>query len=234
MVKKNKTTPKKVVPKETEKLLKKFQNEFDVFSKGKLSLVIQLTRIAESKKFPLPISDFQTDNKGQVKGISGANLKRILEDHGITQQLTAEGGRTSRGNMGVMIAYVEFLNGLQEHKKLNLKEVENYWAQEIRQYFNNKPFKISSDSAKSVSSILNDLLAQARKREKLGKGTRYTGILLQQLVAAKLQLITSEINFQIYGASVADAPINRLGDFVINSTSIHCTTRPRLSLNGKM
>ncbi len=224
MVKKNEISSKETVLKES---LKSFQNELDVFSKGKLSLVIQLTRMAKNKKFPLPISDFQTDNKGQVKGISGANLKRILEDHGITQQLTAEGGRTSRGNMGLMIAYIEFLNGLQEHKKLNLKEVENYWAQEIRKYFNNKPFKLNSDSAKSVSSILNDLFAQARKREKLGKGTKYTGILLQHLVAAKLQLIVPEINIPIYGASVADAPINRSGDFAINNTSIHCTTRPR-------
>ena len=32
--------------------------------------------------------------------------------------------------------------------------------------------------------------------------------------------------FEIHGASVADAPTERSGDFVINNTIIHCTTMP--------
>ena len=37
-------------------------------------------------------------------------MKKILKEHGITQQLSSEGGRTSRGSMGLMIKYVDFLN----------------------------------------------------------------------------------------------------------------------------
>ena len=70
-----------------------FQKNNDIFSKGKLSLVIQFTRMAKGRAFPLRAEDFQTDSKGQVTGIGGGNLKKILKEHGITKQLTSEGGR---------------------------------------------------------------------------------------------------------------------------------------------
>lgn len=89
---------------ETRSSLKKFQVSQNIFSKGKLSLVIQFTRMVKEKEFPLRVEDFQTDSRGQVSGISGSKLKRILKEHGITRQLTVEGGRTSRGSMGLMIA----------------------------------------------------------------------------------------------------------------------------------
>ena len=38
--------------------------------------------------------------------------------------------------------------------------------------------------------------------------------------------ISPIIHFEIHGASVADGPTDRNGDFVINSTIIHCTTMP--------
>ncbi len=39
--------------------------------------------------------------------------------------------------------------------------------------------------------------------------------------------------FEIHGASVADAPTERSGDFVINNTIIHCTTMPSALLIEK-
>ena len=214
------------ISEETKDALKSFQIEYDVFSKGKLSLVIQFTRMVKDREFPLLVTDFQTDSKGQVSGIGGANLKRILKDHGITRQLTSEGGRTSRGSMGLMMAYVKFLNALNEKKKVNLDEAENYWAEEVRQFFNNQPFILSADPSKTIRSNLDDLFEQAKKREHQNKGTRYLGVMLQHLVAAKLQVILPEGTFTIHGASVADAQTDRSGDFVINNTSIHCTTMP--------
>lgn len=93
-----------------EERLKAFQAENNIFTKGPLSLVVQFTRLVQGKEFPLNPDDFQTSSKGQVAGLGGGNLKKILKEHGITQQLSAEGGRTSRGSMGLMIKYVDFLN----------------------------------------------------------------------------------------------------------------------------
>ena len=74
--------------------------------------------------------------------------------------------------------------------------------------------------------FLLELFEQAKKRQKQNPGTQYLGTVLQHLVAAKLCLIMPEESFEIHGASVADGPTDRNGDFVINSTIIHCTTMP--------
>ena len=90
--------------------LKAFQTENNIVTKGPLSLVVQFTRMVSGRIFPLNPDDFQTGSKGQVAGIGGGNLKKILRDHGITQMLSSEGGRTSRGSMGLMIKYVGLAN----------------------------------------------------------------------------------------------------------------------------
>ena len=108
---------------DSEAKLKTFQAENNVYTKGPLSLVIQFTRLVRERTFPLNPDDFQTSGKGQVAGLGGANLKKILKEYGITQQLSAEGGRTSRGSMGLMIKYVDFLNAWNEEKAVDFTDI---------------------------------------------------------------------------------------------------------------
>ena len=122
-----------------ETKLKAFQTENNIFSKGKLSVVIQFTRLVQGKEFPLNPDDFKTEKEGQVAGLGGGNLKKILKDHGITQQLSAEGGRTSRGSMGLMIQYVDFLNAQNTEESIDFSAVEAFWAEQVREYFRNQP-----------------------------------------------------------------------------------------------
>lgn len=206
--------------------LRSFQREKNIFTKGPLSLVIQLTRMFKGKDFPLDSNDYQTGGKGQVIGLGGANLRKILAEHGITQQLSSEGGRTSRGSMGIMIDYVEFLNHWSEVEPIDFAVVEDYWAEQVREYFRNQPFILTADTSKTIASNLDDLFDQAKKRQTQNTGTQYLGIVLQHLVAAKLCLVMPEETFEIRGASVADASTDRSGDFVINRTIFHCTTMP--------
>ena len=210
----------------TAQKVARFRTENDIYSKGKLSLAIQFTRKAKESTFPLNAADFQTDSKGQVAKISGGNLKKILKDHGITRRLSSEGGRTSRGSIGRMMAYVDFLNQWSAEGSVPIDEIENYWAEEIRKFFNNQPFILSADTSRTVQANLNDLFEQAKKRERENKGMHYLGIILQHLVGAKLQTVLQEGSFEIHGASVADSPTDRSGDFVVDNTSIHCTTMP--------
>lgn len=213
--------------------LKEFQSEHNAYTKGPLSLLVQLTRIVRTKKFPLNSSDFLTENKGQVAGLGGGNLKKILKDHGITRTLASEGGRTSRGNMGLMMKYIDFLNSWQASEAINFDAVEDFWAEQVREYFNNLPFTLMADPSHTIGASLDELFDQARKRQKENPGTQYLGTMLQHLVAAKLSLILPEGNFQIHGASVADSPTDRNGDFVINNTILHCTTAPGEPLINK-
>ena len=207
-----------------EERLRVFQTENNIVTKGPLSVVVQFTRMVREKEFPLDPSDFKTEKEGQVAGLGGGNLKRILRDYGITQQLSSEGGRTSRGSMGLMIKYVDFLNRWNAEETVDFDEIEAFWAEQVREYFRNQPFVLTADTSKTVGANLDELFEQARKRQKQNPGTQYLGIVLQHLVAAKLCLILPEGSFEIHGASVADAPTARSGDFVINKTIIHCTT----------
>lgn len=209
-----------------ENRLKSFQTENNIVTKGPLSVVIQFTRMVRNKDFPLDPDDFKTEKEGQVAGLGGGNLRKILKEHGINQQLSAEGGRTSRGSMGLMIKYVDFLNTWNAEEKVNLSFVEDFWAEQIREYFRNQPFVLTADTSKTIGANLDELFEQAKKRQKQNPGTQYLGTVLQHLVAAKLCLIMPEGSFEIHGASVADGPTERSGDFVINNTIIHCTTMP--------
>ena len=156
-----------------ENKLSSFQTENNIYSKGKLSVVIQFTRLVQGKAFPLNPDDFKTEKAGQVAGLGGGNLKKILKDHGIFQQLSAEGGRTSRGSMGLMIKYVNFLNSWNSKEIVNLNSVEIFWANQIREYFKNQPLILTADTSKTIASNLNELFEQAKKRQKqtLGHNT---------------------------------------------------------------
>ena len=205
--------------------LKEFQAEHNAYTKGPLSLLVQLTRMVRAKTLPLDPNNFLTENKGQVAGLGGSNLKKILKEYGITRTLASEGGRTSR-DMGLMIKYIEFLNAWQAAEVINFNDVESFWAEQVRDYFNNLPFTLTADPSRTIGASLDELFEQAKKRQKENPGTQYLGTMLQHLVAAKLSLILPPGKFEIHGASVADSPTDRSGDFAISNTILHCTTAP--------
>jgi hypothetical protein len=213
--------------------LQAFKDDHNTVTKGPISLLVQLTRIARSKSFPLNTDEFLTENKGQVAGLGGGNLKKILKEHGITQTLAAEGGRTSRGNMGLMLKYVEFLNAWRAEEAIDFDAVEAYWAEQVREYFRNQPFILSTNPYKTIAASLDELFEQAGKRQKQNTGTQYLGAILQHLVGAKLSVVLTSDQFEIHGASVADSPTDRAGDFLIGNTVLHCTTAPGAPLIEK-
>lgn len=214
---------------EIRESLDRFRDDKKITGKGSLSVVVQLTRMFSESTLPIDSSDYVTDKEGQVRGLGGGNLKKILSDHGITRTLSREGGRTSRGSMGIMNAYAAFVNSLPE--PVDFKAIEDYWIEQVRSFFSAKPFKMSADSSRSMASTIDDLMAQARAREKENPGTTYAGTVLQHLVAAKLCIIMP--NVEINGADVADAPTGRGGDFMVGDVAIHCTTMPGQPLMEK-
>ena len=207
-----------------EERLCAFRDENNIVGKGPLSFVVQFTRTASVGEFPLNPDNFKTQKEGQVAGLGGGKLRKILKDHGITQQLSSEGGRTSRGSMGLMTKYVDFLNEWNAEEAIDFLYVESFWAEQVREYFRNLPFILTADPSKTIVANLEELFEQARKRQTENPGTQYLGTLMQHLIAAKLSLVLPAGSFEIHGASVADAPTERSGDFVINNTILHSTT----------
>lgn len=199
-----------------------FRYSQKVKGKGALALVVQLTRAFSHDTLPVDPADYVTGKQGQVAGLGEGNLRKILAEHGITRQLAKEAGRTNRGNMGLMFAYAEFINGLS--RPVDFNGIEAYWISCVREYFAGQPFKLAQDSSRSVADAVSGLLEQAVKRQKENPGMKYAGTVLQHLVAAKLELLMPTI--EIHGASDADDQTGRAADFVIDDTAIHCTTAP--------
>ena len=201
-------------------------------SKGSLSLALILTRNAKGKPFPLSKANFVTGAGGQVAGLGGGAVKKILADHGIERILSSEGGRTSRGNMERMDAYIGLLNALHENGTLDLDEAEKFWVERVLAYFDALPFTFKLDPARSLRACVRELFAQAVERQREVKGTMYAGAVMQHLVGATLDVVT-EGKIKHHGFAVADAPSARSGDFLLGDVALHVTTAPGEALLAK-
>ncbi len=218
--------------KNVQHLLQKFKESNQISGKGALSVMLVVTRAAKQEGLPLDANKLKTQEHGQVKGLSKSAVQKILKEHGVTQTLVEEGGRTSRGSVGLMEKYVTWLNEVHL-KPEDLEEAENWWVQRIKEFLAGKPFKLRIDQAKSVANVIADLLNQAEKRQKTASGMQVQGALMQHLVGAKLSLVLPDSPPEPCGFSVSDQSSNKAGDFVIEDVVIHVTAAPTEGLLSK-
>lgn len=212
--------------------LEEYRNGKNIVSKGQLAIIVHLSRLAKERGLPLDPATLITGKKGQVSGLGKSAVQKVLGDYGITRVLAEEAGRTSRGSIGLMQEYISFLNELNEAGLVEMDFIEKWWVDRVTDFFNSRPFTLRYDTSKTIRSTIRDLLAQAEDRQRENPGTTYVGTVLQHLVGAKLSIILPE-GLELHGASVADAPTARSGDFAIDEVVIHCTTAPGDSLFQK-
>lgn len=194
--------------------------------KGPLSVALVVTQHAMEMGLPLRAEDLITAGGGQVLGLGKSNVQSILNRHGIEKVLAEEGGRTSRGSIGKMRNYVEFLNSQGSLTKQQLKLVEAFWVDQVRLHFQAKPIKVRLDMAKSLRAVVRDLLLQAEDRQRSGSGMQYRGALLQHLVGAKLACLLKPEEISHHSFSTSDQQTGRSADFLIGDVAIHVTTSP--------
>jgi hypothetical protein len=152
--------------------------------------------------------------------------KELMNFYHSTEEILNVDSLSTVDNNDQIGNYLDFILDKIDENQIDLNAVEQYWADQVNEYFSNQPFTLTADLARTIGASLDELFEQAKKRQKENPGTQYLGAILQHLVAAKLSLVLSLDTFEIHGASVADAPTDRGGDFVINNTIIHCTTAP--------
>lgn len=201
--------------------------------KGGLCVALVITQTAKEKGLPLDPEGQRTEEGGQVAGLGKAAVQKILEAHGIIKVLAEEGGRTSRGSLGLMTAYVEALNDLHRNKALNLGEAMEWWIDKVRAHFAAEGPKFNFDTGKSLQSNIADLLEQAREVQSHAGGTNYVGAMLQHLVGAKLDFVLGIGKIAHHGFSVADRSTERSGDYEVDGVAIHVTTHPSEALVRK-
>lgn len=206
--------------------LKQFFNENQMGSKGALCVGLAVTRKAIEQGLPIDFSTLLTGNRGQVRLLGKAPVQKILGDYGIIRVLAEEGGRTSRGNIGLAERYLAFLNEAKCSKD-ELVDIEAWWIERVRDFFAGKPLVMKFDPSKSIRSIVRELIEVAEKRQAQNRGAQIVGAVLQHLVGAKLSLIVpDEMITQMHGAYVADAVSDREGDFSYGDAVIHVTSAP--------
>lgn len=211
---------------ELQKALNLFAGQKGFKGKGALSVALVVTEHARKIGLPLEPQTLVTNKGGQVLGLGRGAVQTILEKHGITRVLAAEGGRTSRGSLGNMRDYAVFLNSLYEHGPVDFDAIEAFWIEKVHEFFAAKPFRISLDVSQSLRAVVRDVLVQAEARQKNAPGMHYAGAVLQHLVGAKLDCALGQGKFQHNSVSTADAPGQRAGDFFVGDVAIHVTTSP--------
>lgn len=120
-----------------------FRNTRKVTTKGSLCVPLHITRLAiewmsAGENLPIPRSQLLTEGEGQVKGLGRDRIQAILNDYGIIRVLAEEGGRTSRGSVGLAQAYADALKQLADQKllgdirgeiQMSLEHIERWWIQ---------------------------------------------------------------------------------------------------------
>lgn len=215
------------------KELKAFETKYKINGKGPLSVVLVMTRTASKHTPPYSPKDFLSPKRGQVAGLGRAAVQAILEEHGITRILAEEGGRTSRGSIDRMEAYLQLLNSLSKKELLDFGAIEAWWVARVRDFFAAQPFRVKIDSSKSIRSIISELVDAAFQRQKECPGTMVAGAVMEHLVGAKLEIALPEKKVAHKGFAVADAAAGGKGDFLIGNTAIHVTTAPTEALIRK-
>ena len=213
--------------------LANFQREERITSKGSLSIALYLSRMAKEQGLPLNPNLLVTENSVQVRGLGVAVITRILQEYGISRRLVKEAGRARRGSIGFRDRYIDFLNALDKDGVADPAQIEAWWIERVKDYFNSRPFRLRYDPSISLRSVIKDLLEQAADRQRENPGTNYAGMLLRHLVGAKLSLILPPNTLTFHGALVSEDLTARRGDFFMDDVVIHCTTAPSEALMEK-
>lgn len=195
-------------------------------TQGPLSIALVVTQHARSMGLPLDPTNLLTAGGGQVLGAGGDAAQAVLKRHGITRRLSKEGGRTSRGSIGNMQAYVAFLNQLHANGTADLDAIEGFWIERVNEFFAGKPFKIRLDASRSLRTLVRDVIAQAEERQKTTPGVYYAGAVMQHMVGAKLDCALGQGQFEHNSYSTSDQQSGRAGDFFVGDVAIHVTTAP--------
>lgn len=212
--------------------LQAFNKERMFSRKGPLCVALVVTQHAR-KGLPLDPAALLTEAGGQVLGLGRGAVQAVLNRHGITRVLAAEGGRTSRGSISNMREYAAFLNGLAVGGAADLDAVEAFWIERVHEFFSAKPFKIRLDASRSLRTLVRDVIVQAEERQRNTPGMQYAGAVLQHLVGAKLDCALGVGNFEHNSFSTSDQQSGRAGDFFIGDVAIHVTTAPGEAVIGR-
>jgi hypothetical protein len=175
--------------------------------------------------FDLNIDSHTAKGGSQVRGASGAAVRRILESFGETRPFVSEGGRTNRGLRGDINEMLKAID-VADLARLPLKKrnailrgFQQFLVERVQEFHNLQRLEVVYDPAKSTWQSIQDLLGRASEGGKDGPVAQY-------LVGAKLQMRFPDMEISNESYSTADVQLGRPGDFHVGDTVFHVTVAP--------
>jgi len=175
--------------------------------------------------FDLDIDAHTAGGGSQIKGASGAAVKKILADFDETRQFVSEGGRTNRGLRGDIEAMLVALKPLDLEKLVKKKRnkviesCQRFLVDQVREWHGRQRLAIVFEPSMTTRDLVRQILAKAKECEQSGQVAQY-------LVGAKLALRFPEIEISNDSYSTADQQLGRAGDFAVKDTAFHVTMTP--------
>ena len=179
------------------------------------------------ERFPLTPETYATEG-GQVRGVSGTSVRRILRRHGIEKSMGTEVGRTSRGTLPAVEDLARRWNEVacfsdltQDERGAVVHSLEAWLAARARAYLEARPLRFDIDLQRPVAYTMAAVLDAAAER-----GGATAGAVAQHLVGAKLALRFPGVPIPNHKSTTSDAATRRRGDFEVGSTVFHVTVQP--------
>jgi hypothetical protein len=202
--------------------LERYADDFP--AKGTISgALVVLERLKQD--YNLNIDAHTAKGGSQIKGASGAAVKRILAGFGEPRRFVSEGGRTNRGLRGDIRTMLQALCAasldklvLSERNTI-LETLQRLLTGKVTSFFELQRLDCKYSPNLSAYQFVSGILKAARERGKEGAVAQY-------LVGAKLQLRFPAQDIENKCASTADAPQDKHGDFCVGGTIFHVTVAP--------
>lgn len=175
--------------------------------------------------FDLDIDAHTAEGGSQIKGASGAAVKKILADFDETRQFVSEGGRTNRGLRGDVESMLVALKPLgldklkEKQRNKVIEDCQRFIVDQVREWHGRQRLEIVFEPSMTTRDLVRQILAKAKECEQSGQVAQY-------LVGAKLALRFPDIDIPNESYSTADQQLGRPGDFVVKDTAFHVTMTP--------
>lgn len=194
---------------------------------GFYAVMLNATHRASEMDYPLQETAFKTANRGQVVGQRGKAPNQILENWRLPYRFGTESGGTNRASIGHVERYVSLLNDIHESKGgVDHLAAMVFWLRRTRKFFETSPIEIQFNPKQTLRVFIERALDEVRKRERNLAGAKLTGLFMQHMVGAKLDVLLGPGAVTHHPATQADAQYERSGDFEIEGAILHVTSAP--------
>lgn len=155
---------------------------------------------------------------GEIKGVRGSNVRRVLAKHGLPANFLKEVTTRSAHKDGERLADALRAIDKKAHAPEAIKQAATDLVAHANRWLARQHIKIYCDIGHSPSAWIQSILAQSRDRS--------GGKVEQHLVGAKLEERHPGISIANHPANAGDRQTGREGDFVVGSTAYHVTAAP--------